>query len=478
MKTSHKKPGTARGWSIRLLATALVIAPGLSNPGFVRYFNSGLAYGQNTTTMTYTYDSNGNLLSRTTGTNTDTFVYDAENRLNSANIQLGANPGLIAYSYDDDGLRTATTVGGTTTTFLLDKNRAYAQVVLEQTGSTFANYAYGHRLISVTRTGLGSRFYLADGHLSTRQLVSPTGLLTDSYTYDAFGNLLAFTGTSLNNYRYAGEPIDSNSNLYYLRARYYDPVTGRFNATDPFDGRETEPLSMHRYLYADADPLNKIDPAGKFAVSLITIEVIGILLGVLDVLGAVHLKAKKSVQGSTDQFLLRICPGLQVNLGYGIGGSTAVIAEDPSSVQKNPTAMKYILFFHGASPGVGGAIDLGTSLIKFSTSTKDPFNNKVTRHLRRLEDFVGSGTFSQGIGGTLVLLGGSAHNNLVLPEGTFVNLGASFGPKLGLGFDVAAIQQVDWFQWDKQPLEAYRSGSGTLFCNAQEIPQSRPGYIP
>ena len=174
---------------------------------------------------TYTYDNNGNMLSRTTGGNTDTFTYDAENRLISANIQSGANPGISSYTYDDDGLRTSATIAGATTSFLLDKNRANTQVVLERTASAFVDYTYGHRLISQNRTGLGSRFYLSDGQLSTRQLVSQTGLVTDTYTYDAFGGLLASTETTTNNYRYAGEQFDPNSNFYYLRARYYNSIS-------------------------------------------------------------------------------------------------------------------------------------------------------------------------------------------------------------------------------------------------------------
>ncbi len=56
---------------------------------------------------------------------------------------------------------------------------------------------------------------------------------TDSYEYDAFGNKVASTGTTPNNYLYRGEQYDPDLNLYYLRARYYNQFAGRFLNVDP-----------------------------------------------------------------------------------------------------------------------------------------------------------------------------------------------------------------------------------------------------
>ncbi|MDR2643836.1 MAG: RHS repeat-associated core domain-containing protein, partial [Planctomycetaceae bacterium] len=57
--------------------------------------------------------------------------------------------------------------------------------------------------------------------------------------------------------------FDSKIGQQYLRARYYDPVTGRFNRLDPFFGNINEPLSLHKYLYTHTDPVNGIDPSGN-----------------------------------------------------------------------------------------------------------------------------------------------------------------------------------------------------------------------
>jgi RHS repeat-associated protein len=62
---------------------------------------------------------------------------------------------------------------------------------------------------------------------------------------------------------YRGEQFDSDLNLYYLRARYYNPQTGRFLSRDPEDGKSTDPKTLHKYLYAGGDPVNSVDPSGR-----------------------------------------------------------------------------------------------------------------------------------------------------------------------------------------------------------------------
>ena len=68
-----------------------------------------------------------------------------------------------------------------------------------------------------------------------------------------------------------GERFDADDGLYQLRARYYDPAGGRFLSRDPFDGRPQSPVSLHRYLYANADPVNFNDPTGRETLLNITL---------------------------------------------------------------------------------------------------------------------------------------------------------------------------------------------------------------
>jgi RHS repeat-associated protein len=143
----------------------------------------------------------------------------------------------------------------------------YAQVVeeLASGGAVQRQYTYGLQRISenqvVSNTWTPS-FYGYDGFGSVRQLTNSAGTITDTYEYDAFGNQIDHTGTTPNNYLSRGEEFDSDLGLYYLRARYYDALTGRFMTRDPFDGYIDIPETLHRYLYVGGDPINWIDPTG------------------------------------------------------------------------------------------------------------------------------------------------------------------------------------------------------------------------
>ena len=232
----------------------------------------------------YDYDANGNVIERTVAATIDQYGFDAENRLVSATLQSGPAAGVTQYTYDADGLRTSRTHGGTTTSFLVDKNRPFGEVLVEKTGAATVAYTHGHDLVAQTRPSTGASFYLHDGQLSTRQLADDAGAVTDAYTYDAYGRQLAAAGTTPNRYRYGGEQLDDSTGFYYLRARYYDPAVGRFVSTDPQQGSAFDPPSLHRYLYANANPMNVADPSGEFGLSTVVL-ISGLMLAFL---GAIY----------------------------------------------------------------------------------------------------------------------------------------------------------------------------------------------
>jgi len=104
--------------------------------------------------------------------------------------------------------------------------------------------------------------------------------VTDTYDYDAWGNTVNSTGSTSNVYLYRGEQYDADLGLYYLTARYLNPLTGRFLSRDPDSGRIAIPATLHKYLYAGGDPVNRWDPSGaKLSETLlligITLEVMG-----------------------------------------------------------------------------------------------------------------------------------------------------------------------------------------------------------
>ena len=215
-----------------------------------------LNYDANDRTSTDVFDNNGNTINDGTQN-----VYDFENRL----VQRGN----VTVVYDGDGNRVSETVAGITTNYLVaDQNlTGFAQVFEElQNGGVTRSYSYGLELINQHQTISGiptTSFYGYDGHGSVRFLTDANGAVTDTYDYDAFGILIASTGSTPNTYLFAGEQFDLALGVYYNRARYYDQRIGRFWSADTVEIDPESPASLHKYLYASANPVNRIDPSGN-----------------------------------------------------------------------------------------------------------------------------------------------------------------------------------------------------------------------
>lgn len=242
------------------------------------------------TVTTHAYDANGNTLSKRQGANVlASYSWDHENRLTGA-AEGGHS---IAYAYDADGNRVAKALNGVTSHYLVDRNRDYAEVVEERAanGDLIVGYVHGDDLIKQTR-GAQDAYFHADGLGSVRALTNAAAAVTDTWQYEAFGNEVARTGGTVNEYRYTGEQIDANTGFYYLRARWMDPENGRFIRTDSWPGLIRHPITLHKYLYADADPANKIDPSGRMSMASVSIGIsINVSLGSIARYGAAALMA-------------------------------------------------------------------------------------------------------------------------------------------------------------------------------------------
>lgn len=221
-------------------------------------------YDDNDRLTSDAYDANGN----TKTSNGGTYDYDFEDRLITHNSSV-----INGFVYDGDGNRVAKTVGGVTTNYLVDTNNhtGYAQVVEElQGGAVTKQFTYGHDLISQRCAPLTANcsisFYGYDGHGSVRFLTDTSAAVTDTYTYDAFGNLISRTGTTSNDYLYSGEQLDANLGFYYLRARYMNPSSGRFWSMDSYEGGSSDPRSLHKFVYAYNRPVDVVDPSGQIGV--------------------------------------------------------------------------------------------------------------------------------------------------------------------------------------------------------------------
>ncbi len=217
---------------------------------------------------TFDYDANGN----TVYADGQTLQYDWQDRL--VGTQNGGN--TVSFVYDADGNRIQKIANGQVTSYLPETVFApYAQVAEEReglTGRLTARYDLGIDLARVDRFVAGvatgdSSYFLHDGLGSTVALADGNGVLTDTYGYDTFGNPQHLSGGTANAFLFNGQQFDEETGLYYLRARYYAPGQGRFINHDPLLGDGGDPLSLHRYLYANADPANFTDPTGMFSVT-------------------------------------------------------------------------------------------------------------------------------------------------------------------------------------------------------------------
>ena len=205
--------------------------------------------------VTYTWDSNGNLLND--GVNT--YTYDAANRLTT----LTDGTTTSNNTYNGQGDRLSQTVDGVTTNYTLDLNAGLTQVLTDGT------YIYLYGLTTLTGAGrLGQKadtteFFLGDALGSVRQLADASGAITLNKSYTPFGEVLSESGTGESIYGYTGEVMDP-SGLVYLRARYYLPTYGRFLTKDVFEGTLETPNIFNKWLYAYANPLRYMDPTGLY----------------------------------------------------------------------------------------------------------------------------------------------------------------------------------------------------------------------
>jgi len=195
------------------------------------------------------YDSSGNRVEMDGPDGVARFGYDQARRLTSVE-QGGAETG---YSYNGDGLRIAKSENGTAASFAWDLVSPVPLLLSD--GDRAFVYGPGGVPISEIR-GTTSQYFHQDHLGSTRGLSGTDGSVEGTYTYDAFGQVIAHTGATTP-LQFAGEYRDAESGLLYLRARHYDPATGQFLTRDPIEARTGEP-----YAYAGNNPVNRTDPMG------------------------------------------------------------------------------------------------------------------------------------------------------------------------------------------------------------------------
>ena len=211
----------------------------------------------------YSYDANGNQISKTVEGKTEKNTYDGLNQL------IGFTDGetTASYIYDADGLRQSKTVNGKTTNHIWDANK---QIVADMDDSDWYSaevYVRGTNLLAKFSKQSGNvktdyQYYTQNAHGDVVNLTDADGAITKSYTYDAFGVEQNIDDADTNAFRYCGEYYDAETGTIYLRARYYDPSMGRFISRDSYAGKIKEPLSLNLYTYCENNPILYMDSSG------------------------------------------------------------------------------------------------------------------------------------------------------------------------------------------------------------------------
>jgi len=212
-----------------------------------------------------TYDGAGKIVGITdpTGASSST-TYDAANRL----VTSTTNGTTTAYTYNGWGtlvqecIQTGAVI--TTTDLVLDERGGLPRVLgtIRSDGLTTL-YAYGaegvHAQHTRTATTTTLHYTLLDALGSIRALVTPSGVVERTISYDAWGTVRHTTGTATTRLGYTGEWMGLVDGTVYLRARHYQPALGRFLQRDSFPDIPSSPQSLHIYTCAHNNALKYTD---------------------------------------------------------------------------------------------------------------------------------------------------------------------------------------------------------------------------
>jgi RHS repeat-associated protein len=212
--------------------------------------------GQITTAgpVSYDHDPAGNL----TRAGTRTYTYNSQNQL----LLAATDTTTSRYTYDADGNRITTTTGGSTTNLLYDSADRLPELV--QAGPETHLHADGP--IATRTAGQPTTYPLADGLGSIRAVTDPTGAVTATTDYTAFGAPRTTNGPQPR-FGYTGEPTDPTTGLTYLRARDLDTTLGRFTTADTIQPNAPGTQGYNRYTYTANNPTTWTDPTGHLVAS-------------------------------------------------------------------------------------------------------------------------------------------------------------------------------------------------------------------
>ncbi len=216
----------------------------------------------------YLYDDNGSLTQKNEdGRATWVYGYNLLNQLESVTLD---GTQTTNYTCNPDGVRVRKDDGTNPINYLIDSFNptGYPQVFVETRNTnpeTRITYIIGNDVLAQYEGRIDNlHMLLRDGHSSVRQFVDLATVSIENCDYDGYGYVVS--GGLSTNIQYVGQRWDGDLGMYDNWRRLYDPWSGRFNQIDPYPGNIYDPLSLNKYTYCHANPINNIDPSGKYTV--------------------------------------------------------------------------------------------------------------------------------------------------------------------------------------------------------------------
>lgn len=253
--------------------------------------------GTSVVSRAYTYDLSGNRLTASENGVTTVYAYDGANRLQTFGtasyahdaagcatgisgvsgradrtlawnsqyqlVSVSAGGGVLeSYTYDAFGRRATTTTAAGTVRHVYDGSQCIAD--LDEQGNVLRSYVWGPGIdnLLAIRAGGATYYALTDHQNTVHGFADASGVIVARYVYDAWGNVLSETVTAPalagNRYRFQGREYNTATGLYNFRARWFDPMTGRWLSKDPLGLKG----GLNLYEFCKNDPANFVDPSG------------------------------------------------------------------------------------------------------------------------------------------------------------------------------------------------------------------------
>ncbi len=286
----------------------------------------------------YSYDQDGNVTQLSRGGDTIALAYSALGRVTSETV----NGNTVSYEHDADGHRVRATDGAGERNRLIapasGSGLAFPHAVADAMGNVVSSWVYAgnHPLMRIDENG-DPVYYLEDAQGSVIALADGAGNEIGRLRYDGFGNVLAASGATDapaavgGDFRFHGHWLTATTGLYHMRARDYDPLTGRFLSRDPVGADGMTPETHHRYAYALSNPLLYSDPSGMFSLISVNISM-NFNAMMQNIKNAAIQSAKEYIKDKITEFFMQaLLSQIGVPFGVAPGGPAAAALDALSS---------------------------------------------------------------------------------------------------------------------------------------------------